>query len=796
MKDTYRSIMYRNKINFVTGETYTLAELFSGNRRIIIPDLQRDYCWGGVRNPKTDSIKGELVRDFIQALISQFGNNDRYFTLNLGLFYGYEMPANHIQLCDGQQRLTTLYLLLGMLNKRVGKFRQYLISDYEYSLDDREPYLQYAIRESSLYFLSDLVCRFFIENSDAVKCIRDAEWYFRDYDYDPSIGSILLALESIESILKDEGDAWCQDFGNWLLHGLTFMYFDMETRSNGEETFVVINTTGEPLSATENLKPLVINSEINKKEEDLATKWERIETWFWRNRRAPNDTADVGFSEFLRWISIIEYTVGGASQRTSHNETEGPRKLAKKILKGEEIYKFPYDDISFDTIYKYWQALKLIVGENRNVYNFEEDLLSPKNKKIEQKECFVLLPLLRFVYNQGGAIQERQCLRVYNFFKNLIRIDNVQKSVNDLVSETLDLVEQIADSDITSLVNVKDEFKILSKEEIRKLEILRDSDCREEVEELFWSLQAQDLWDGEILPIIEWASHNGEFDFDLFRQYTELLDRLFSGKVEYEDLTQTLRRCIIVCLKSYEPIARGAYRTFGWLWSEWKKFLSQDCSQIKAFLDYLLKEDALSVNKGCDELLALLERYINEHIDPKEEYSEFAKDDYLLSFTNDSGACDIIWEANDWKISTSGSTVKHTAFISRRNAYILKSFEGGYENRGWNQKLLKHDGWTVWYWDASKYELNCIVLQYKNIKLDIRFLSKSNSSSTGVLRINLKDTDNNTDLSAYPKLLEVFGCSKDQKEEVVKEVEFDTFDPSKIKEELEKLMTEVTNSFL
>ena len=271
---------------------------------------------------------------------------------------------------------------------------------------------------------------------------------------------------------------------------------------------------------------------------------------------------------------------------------------------------------------------------------------------------------------------------------------------------------------------------------------------------------------------------------------------MFSGEVEHEDLTQTLRRCIIVCLKSYEPIARGAYRTFGWLWSEWKKFLSQDCSQIKAFLDYLLKEDALCFNKGCDELLGLLERYINEHIDPKQEYSEFAKDDYLLSFTNSSSACDIIWEANDWQIFTSGSTGRHTAFISRRNAYILKSFEGGYENRGWNQKLLKHDGWTVWYWDASKYELNCIVLQYKNIKLDIRFLSKSSSSSTGVLRINLKDTDNNTDLSAYPKLLEVFGCSKDQKEEVVKDIEFDTFDPAKIKEELEKLMTEVTNSFL
>ena len=36
----------KNKINFITGETYTLAELFSEDRRVVIPDLQRDYCWG------------------------------------------------------------------------------------------------------------------------------------------------------------------------------------------------------------------------------------------------------------------------------------------------------------------------------------------------------------------------------------------------------------------------------------------------------------------------------------------------------------------------------------------------------------------------------------------------------------------------------------------------------------------------------------------------------------------------------------------------------------------------------
>ena len=146
---------------FMTGETYTLGELFSGNNRIIIPDLQRDYCWGNREN--------NLIDSFIQNLFEQYekykikpGNK-----LNLGLIYGYETPKDHIQLCDGQQRITSLFILLGMLNKLStnNTFRCFLISDFEYSQDDKEPYLNYAIRESSLYFLSDLVCEFFIKKN-------------------------------------------------------------------------------------------------------------------------------------------------------------------------------------------------------------------------------------------------------------------------------------------------------------------------------------------------------------------------------------------------------------------------------------------------------------------------------------------------------------------------------------------------------------------------------------------------------------------------------------------------------
>ena len=86
--------MKKNKINFITGETYTLAELFSGERKIVIPDLQRDFCWGDSTHTNE---KKELVTDFVKTLISLYEGKSAS-RLNLGLIYGYESPANQIQL--------------------------------------------------------------------------------------------------------------------------------------------------------------------------------------------------------------------------------------------------------------------------------------------------------------------------------------------------------------------------------------------------------------------------------------------------------------------------------------------------------------------------------------------------------------------------------------------------------------------------------------------------------------------------------------------------------------------------
>lgn len=771
-----------NKINFITGETYTLAELFSGERQIIIPDLQRDYCWGSSSNKKASGETGELVSDFIDNLFIQYGLKDKA-ALNLGLIYGYEVPADHIQLCDGQQRLTTLFLLLGMVNKYTGKFRQYLISDFEYKHDDKEPYLKYAIRESSLYFLSDLICQFFISNSNKVEDIKDADWYFADYSLDPSVKSMIEALEIIEKKLDGKSTEWLTDLGDWLVNKLTFLYFDMETRKNGEETFVIINTTGEPLSATQNLKPLVLKADINKEIEDAAEKWEEVETWFWQKRIVENgnDTADAGFAEFLRWITIVYMSNRGLD--------------VGDILQGKRNCDFPYNDISVTEIGKYREAVEWVFSE----FSVDKTFLSPKvnndvNKRraIGQNDCFVLLPVIKFVHRhldelKVDAEMRRNARRIFEFFSNLIRIENVSKAVNSLVTGALEIVDRLdASGDILSLLNGDNHdisSQILRDEEVRKLEILRDASDREEIEELFWKVQKMhggEMWAGEIMPSIKWAIVDGKFVIELYKNYMRVIGAIFAGKIEHEPIIELLRRCLIVCIRNYDPLTRGYYKTFGWRWNDWHCLLDRDSDGIRQFLDYIVHR---RTDDSYFEIESILTDYIKENIDFEKDFSEFATDGYLLSFTSGSECSDMIYGADDWQICVKGKTTYHSSFLSRRNIYIMKEFGGNHENRCDKKLQLSGSEWSVWYY-GNDYVTNFVVFENEKfgLKLDVRWAAIGNECV-----LEMKPVGDGSNFSRIVGLLPEFVPVENEQKAVFKKG-MGQFDAGQIKEIIEGFM--------
>ena len=179
-------------------------------------------------------------------------------------------------------------------------------------------------------------------------------------------------------------------------------------------------------------------------------------------------------------------------------------------------------------------------------------------------------------------------------------------------------------------------------------------------------------------------------------------------------------------MKEYSPVKVGSYYTFCWEWEDWRRSITQHSTDFKLFMDNLIKykED----EKTLDDAL---EKYINNSSD--KDYIEFAKESYLIDFTNNSEACDIYyhWETEDWWICTNCSqSRRHTGFISRHNAYILKKFGANYKNNSLsNSKKIGIGDWCVWYWATSND--NCIAVENSTyrIVIDIKYDNKQKKCS-------------------------------------------------------------------
>lgn len=510
----------------ISGEEYGLKDIFCGEWKIVIPDLQRDYCWGIETFDKEGKKQGELVSQFLTAIINAYKDylkNGKQDNLTLGIIYGYEAPKGQIQLCDGQQRITTLYLLLGILNKksRNNSLKKYLISDFELNDDDKEPNLLYAIRESTLYFLSDLVCQYFLssnqDNSEELNFDNSSNfppvlreegrpsWYFSEYDEDMTIQSMLGAIYRMDKIIDDNlSPEEVREFAQFVIHNLKFIYYDMGNRLNGEETFVVINTTGEPLSATENLKPIMIGGIIDKeKQQKYSDQWEEREKWFWENRDSNNNkevTSDALSNDFYYWYCQIE------------KKQEQIPNLRKYYVDKVQSENDRYDIL--DKIQECFEGLSRLITElsNKNkLYNVISSVTKENRENIlaelrKNRYKDILLPLIVF--------SERKALFGNNYSKAVVRfarriIKNhwdgyLERDKEKKYIAWQDILSMIADSktmdELMSFNNQDVRIKNISswydQDEINKERMLSDLPIEDWEKQTFLYFDLSIIWKG------------------------------------------------------------------------------------------------------------------------------------------------------------------------------------------------------------------------------------------------------------------------------------------------------------
>lgn len=316
--------------NNTTTKKTTFWKFLTDNT-IEIPIIQRDYAQGRER-------KEHLRKNFLSDLKDALDNGKE---LKLDFVYGSK-ENNKLNPLDGQQRLTTLWLLHWYIALRSGNLN-------DDDVCEKLKRFTYETRISSREFCKGLCNAENFQNyyfGNIVEYIKNQTWFYSAWKQDPTIQSMLRMLGGTKNEKGEPNNDGIEQVFNrslrrqksgWLcLHKLRKyqfkVYYDKLTDSNKcpiifyylplnefkltDDLYIKMNARGEQLTSFENFKADLIGYITKQKDNDNLEerkKWEtlldekngipiKMDTdWtniFWENK-SPDYTIDEIYYAFL-----------------------------------------------------------------------------------------------------------------------------------------------------------------------------------------------------------------------------------------------------------------------------------------------------------------------------------------------------------------------------------------------------------------------------------------------------------------------------------------------------------------
>lgn len=209
---------------------YELVEKYE----VKIPILQRDYAQGRESNIS-------ICENFLKALKESVLQDK---TINLDFIYGNLDNDTFLPL-DGQQRLTTLFLL------------HWYAAEKEHITGDCRKILKkfsYETRLSSRRF-----CESLLDNAIAIDSaensigeqILDSKWFYLSWKHDPTIRAMLRSIDMIHTVFKEVDDLWSALVN---CKKIVFHLLILENFGLSDDLYIKMNARGRLLTPFENLK--------------------------------------------------------------------------------------------------------------------------------------------------------------------------------------------------------------------------------------------------------------------------------------------------------------------------------------------------------------------------------------------------------------------------------------------------------------------------------------------------------------------------------------------------------------
>lgn len=449
-------------------QEYTFPKLLEQYDKILVPMIQRDYVQGRTEKKETD-VRNNLLNDI-------FSGKEVHFNLVFGskekrIIDGVEM--NCFIPVDGQQRLTTLFLLYLYGQKQLNSYQELGLSKFSY--DTR--------RAASDFCKSVIREKWSIQNDKKVSdAIKDSPWFMNYWENDPTVAGMLNMLNSIHKKYTKSNN-----FPN--LENIKFYFFDLDSNGLNENLYLKMNSRGKPLTAFENLKAKIekalpdnVEMEANCFPEcNAAPKGNFKEKWkyfmdrnwteiFW-DSNTPNKY-DVNIAKF-----IVRF-LAGYWAAFGHDKNNTTAENLKTLNKKEQNDKNYADFVQFEPLEK---VLKLENAFPALAYALTTiPLISPywRNDtiKVSDKSEYKFMAVvftyvmfgrdesaIRFAWNMAEnyvteyddfityckrivEIHKYKCDNNVNFYKALSSIEFVG-NISDQMKEEIEKAKQILNGD-------------------------------------------------------------------------------------------------------------------------------------------------------------------------------------------------------------------------------------------------------------------------------------------------------------------------------------------------------------
>lgn len=293
----------------IKGGEYPLSKIFSSEFNYNIPSYQRPYSW-------TVQEAGILFDDLYDFYKNE-NKEENYFLGSIVLIKQDDYPKSDV--IDGQQRLTTLTILLAVIAHSLSdsddrdEFKSY-INEKGIKSQGINPKPRLKIRERDNNFFKSYIQELKIDELTSLK---------PDSQDTEAKANIIKNAQILQQKIKDTftNEADIFDFGSFLVQRCYLVVVSTPSQQSAFRIFSVMNSRGMNLLATDIIKSDVIGKINEDNRDDYTDKWEEIETQLGRD----------DFNDLFGHIRMIKM-----------------KSKAKKSLQ-EEFYKYVLTNINNDT---------------------------------------------------------------------------------------------------------------------------------------------------------------------------------------------------------------------------------------------------------------------------------------------------------------------------------------------------------------------------------------------------------------------------------------------------------------